>query len=750
MSGHRVALCVLLGLYAALACLVALTTPLFESPDESSHLQVIDFIRRERRLPPYQVPTVRASTGPSMAWLISYHDPPLYYAPPLYHTLAALLTSQIPMDDLSERLIPSPSWEQGYSPSRGTDPWNKNVFVHLPGETVTESGTARATAVLRSVSILLGAGVIVFTYGAVITVWPQRPWMAVAVVLWLVCNPQFVASHTGVSNDPLTNALFGASMLLMLYQMRSDASWLHWTGSGIVVGLAMLTKQSALMLLPIVGLGAFLSAYGERGLSRDVNSAKRGLTRATAFSVAAILVGGGWYLMNLTGYGDALGTRPHFDIQVPLANFGWREAWHTLQSYWAAFGWALITAPWWAYAPWCIAIGLAVSGLAKALLPGGSYRTESVFSRRALGLLALVFAMNCVAFVRWASATGAPYGRLLFPTAGAVTVLLVWGLAQWRSVWVRRSLLGLAGWVGLVALLLPWVSLRPAFRSPYRSEGLPASATIVEVQAEHVRLVGYEIDADALVRGDRLAAVLYWRSGMEGERRSPGELLSFSAQLRGIDPTRRIADDTRWLGGTLYPSAYWRAEDVVAHRVALEIPEWAPVPALVWLDLKLLDESNVLLTYGTGGEDTLSLGPWRVRGVVAIPDQAVRLGARLGPGIELAAYDLALEGNRLLIDLYWRAVGITEGDATVFVHLLNDAGDLVAQDDGQPAEGAYPTSWWLEGDVVRDRHEVRLAGEGDALLRLGMYSPETGSRLPAFGSDGERLQDDAILLDLDK
>src|SRR5690606_31817861 len=100
LDGALVALWALLGCYLVLAWMYAVNTPLFESPDESSHLQVIQYIAREHRLPPYQVPDVRATTGPAMAWLVSYHDPPLYYAPPLYHTMAALLTAWTPMDDL--------------------------------------------------------------------------------------------------------------------------------------------------------------------------------------------------------------------------------------------------------------------------------------------------------------------------------------------------------------------------------------------------------------------------------------------------------------------------------------------------------------------------------------------------------------------------------------------------------------------------------------------------------------------------
>jgi len=746
LDGIRVWLCVLLSLYLALACSYAVATPLFESPDESSHLQVIDYIRREHRWPPYQVPEVRATTGPSMAWLISYHDPPLYYAPPLYHTFAAWLTAWTPMADLEDRLIPSLSWQQGYAPVRSADPWNKNVFVHLPGETIAESGTVRAAALLRGVSILLGGVVIVCAYGIGITVWPSRPWVGLGAAACLVLNPQFVASHSGVSNDPLTNALFSLSLLGVLRLMSGQASWLRWAGLGIVAGLGHLTKQSALMILPIGGLGALFSALEGHHLDRDGARLLRGTGRAAAFGVVAILVGGGWYLTNSLFHGDPLGTRPHFDIQVPLPSFGIGAAWSTLQSSWAAFGWALITPPWWAYVPLIVTLALAVTAVVGAFLPHGSFRTETVIARRAMGLLVMAFALNLVAFVRWATATGAPYGRLLFPTAGSVAVLVSWGLSQWRCAWARGAYVGLAVYAGLVALLLPWSHIRPAFRSPYQGAELPATATSTSgTGAGDVSFVGYALDAESLTTGNRLTADLYWRAEASSDQSGSDAALMLSAQLRGIDPTKRVADDTRWLGGTLYPSAYWRQGDVVAHRVTLQIPEWAPVPGLMWLDLKVIGEDGALLIYEPGGQDTLSLGPWRVRGAVEIPDTAIRVDARLGAGIELAAYDLATENDHLLIDLYWRAVGVTEGDATVFLHLLSATGDLVAQDDGLPAEGAYPTSWWLEGDVVRDRHVVSATGEG-ALVRVGMYISETGMRIPAFGPDGERLEGDAVSL----
>ncbi len=151
----------LLALYLILGVSYAAAVPVLEAPDESSHLQVIRYIRLNRRLPPYQIPERRADSGAGMAWVIGYHDPPLYYAPPLYHALGAVLTAWTGMEDLPARLIPSPSWEAGHAPQRGPESWNKNVFVHLPGASLTQSQTVQAAALLRAFSLLLG-GVTIF------------------------------------------------------------------------------------------------------------------------------------------------------------------------------------------------------------------------------------------------------------------------------------------------------------------------------------------------------------------------------------------------------------------------------------------------------------------------------------------------------------------------------------------------------------------------------------------------------------
>jgi hypothetical protein len=76
---------------------------------------------------------------------------------------------------------------------------------------------------------------------------------------------------------------------------------------------------------------------------------------------------------------------------------------------------------------------------------------------------------------------------------------------------------------------------------------------------------------------------------------------------------------------------------------------------------------------------------------------------------------------------------------TVFVHLVDRQGETLAQADGQPLQGEFPTPFWRPGDIVRDARRLPLpAVDGEALsAKVGFYLLETGQRLPV-SSGGER------------
>jgi hypothetical protein len=85
---------------------------------------------------------------------------------------------------------------------------------------------------------------------------------------------------------------------------------------------------------------------------------------------------------------------------------------------------------------------------------------------------------------------------------------------------------------------------------------------------------------------------------------------------------------------------------------------------------------------------------------------------------------------------------------TVFVHLL-DANEVIqGWGDSLPGGGTLPTTGWLAGEYLRDRHEIAIKSEapsGEYLIEVGLYEAINGARLPALDEEGQ-VQGDRVLL----
>jgi len=132
----------------------------------------------------------------------------------------------------------------------------------------------------------------------------------------------------------------------------------------------------------------------------------------------------------------------------------------------------------------------------------------------------------------------------------------------------------------------------------------------------------------------------------------------------------------------------------------------------------------------------------------------------LGGRIELLGYDLSAHqlrpGDTLELTLYWHALTEPEEDYTVFTHLLGESYNpatgnfLWGQKDSQPLDGTYPTSRWLENEVVVDRYAITVqpdAPPGLYRIEVGMYLLETGQRLPVFDAQGQPMPESRVLFD---
>ncbi len=129
------------------------------------------------------------------------------------------------------------------------------------------------------------------------------------------------------------------------------------------------------------------------------------------------------------------------------------------------------------------------------------------------------------------------------------------------------------------------------------------------------------------------------------------------------------------------------------------------------------------------------------------PEFALAVGESLGTLARLAGYTLADTSagttDPLEVTLVWQAgAGAAQGRYTVFVHLLNDQGQIIAQSDSITARGARPTSGWRAGEYILDRHELRfnaLAQPGSARLIVGMYDARSGERVAQWPGNADHI-----------
>ncbi|HEY1407381.1 MAG TPA: hypothetical protein VF434_00480, partial [Promineifilum sp.] len=111
-------------------------------------------------------------------------------------------------------------------------------------------------------------------------------------------------------------------------------------------------------------------------------------------------------------------------------------------------------------------------------------------------------------------------------------------------------------------------------------------------------------------------------------------------------------------------------------------------------------------------------------------------------GYTIGGLDFALR-SPLEVTLHWQSDGPTLGPYVAFVQLLSSDGTMIAQHDAWPVGGAWPTTCWINGEAVIDRHQIDLPDEAESgryKLIAGLYDAAGGDRLVASnGADAIEL-----------
>jgi len=211
---------------------------------------------------------------------------------------------------------------------------------------------------------------------------------------------------------------------------------------------------------------------------------------------------------------------------------------------------------------------------------------------------------------------------------------------------------------------------------------------------------------------------LYWRA----EKSLPADM-TVSLMARAANGGD-IPLATMPIGAKDYPPDRWRRGEIIGQTADIRIP--ADMPP---------GEYSLVAT--VNGAATVTLGKISVRAqshTFDLPAAAVPTAARFGDAIALAGYTITKNDDGLDLTLYWRADRPPDDDLKVFVHITDVAGNIIAQRDRLPADGARPTLTWVAGEIIADHYHFPPDAAGHTVW-TGLYNPLTGKRLPVTGGN---------------
>jgi 4-amino-4-deoxy-L-arabinose transferase-like glycosyltransferase len=271
--------------------------------------------------------------------------------------------------------------------------------------------------------------------------------------------------------------------------------------------------------------------------------------------------------------------------------------------------------------------------------------------------------------------------------------------------------------------------VRPATPPPIEALGFEQP---LQVDFGPLRLLGFSLYGVPVFRpGEAVEVALFWQALAD-----PGEDFLPCLQLVGADGAIPAELTEKPVAGT-YPTAWWRAGELVRDPHALPIPATVP-PGRYRLALSLVraaDGTPVTIKQGQASVDLAEIEVGGREHSYEPPAPQYVQAATFGSSAELIGYDLQeavhAPGSPLKVTLYWHAFQTPDRNYRVFVHLLDAEERIVAQDDSPPGNGQLPTLGWLPGEYLTDTHVLVLPfdlPDGEYRLGVGLYDPITGQR----------------------
>ncbi|GAB4516895.1 MAG: hypothetical protein Kow0047_28710 [Anaerolineae bacterium] len=530
--------------------------------------------------------------------------------------------------------------------------------------------------------------------------------------LWLTFEPFWLAYNRLITTDALQAHLMTLSLLAFLRYARAEGA--RWAViSGILGGLAIVTKLPALVTWPILGLWLLL-----------LRSTVRDRRQALALWIAWLPLAGAAAIVVWPALWVALPqTLQRLLQQVTEVELGARAQFylgHTVDAPGAGFyplAWLLRTSP------------LTVLIVAFTLIATGSaWRRDTV--RRQLVLLWAVAIVTLGAALTTAETK---FDRYLLPVYPAMAFIIAAGIegalqraeaAERLRPWAHRGTVALCVLqAGLTAYHMPALL---AYFNPLVGGAQAAARAIMVGNGEGMDLMGRWLSEQPGAR-ERVVAAWY-----------PSTLAPYF-EGKTIELNQQL------------PDGFWPWAS--AHHVVLyvnQIQRGLPNEQIIRY-LREQPATHVVklagIEYAWAYDGPIVLDgplPEGVQPLDFVFEGQLRLIGWEPPRGELRA------GEEDGLRLYWEVVAPPREDLSVFVGLW-DAGsaDYRGRHDRPPVDGFLPLKRWQPGLRVRDAQRIRVAADappGTYELELAIFSPGLGRNLTVARGDGTPVGDRVHLM----
>lgn len=761
---HRGAV-VIGALFLTLSLFYNVTTPLWESDNEWSHYQYVRYIATQHKLPATRAVIPLTPTNDECDETIAggtsipyqFRQPPLYYLLGTIGTVGVDLSQDWPVSDNPHSFMPF---------NRG----GINMAVHRDSERFPYQGTARAVHQIRLVSGLIGLAGVIAVYASGCLLFRGRRSLALVLAAVYAWNPQVIFSASVINNDILTATLGAWCVYFCLRYLLHKPQARTLIAAVLAASLALLAKYSAVLLVPVLGLTVLISLAQTWQRERSRFAARlaqiAGLLALSALPAALWLLSnrlrtGHWFSV----YSDVTDSfvRDTFINPVTIPNGRLFDVPYAinfaLMTFWGLFGNDNVALPSALVAALRIVFLIGVAGALVLLFSRNQPRRLRVAVAAALAVIAGAVVINLIR----ASGTSEPRGRYFLPVYAVICFVLVAGIDRLLPSRLRRpGAAVLPAALLCVALAVPPLVLRPSYAPPAvaASTELRAGEQPLAVRFDDfAELIGYRVEQEQIGLYQPTEVTLVWRALRATPNNYTVAVTLLDGANRSLDrhtsfPGRGNFATSLWQPGQVFRDVYW---------VGMGSSAQDGLPSLGRVSVAMYCYNNAGDRYLPVSDDqgqslgnSISFGRLKLAAPDQPPAAAPLPMLRFGDLIALERFSATPTaypfGAEMALDFDWAVLGQPAKDYTLFIHLVDQAGNTLAGNDRPLTEGYYPSSLWQAGERIPHRQPLPMPSTlpaGSYTVRIGLYDPATGERLPITDAAGvAQANGEATLLTL--